>query len=139
MDKMRGMKGIRIRGRIVEGLREAANFTQLPWVRNQFISKLSIDPYPGTLNLELVDSNSLQSFKELKATKGIEITPEDPSFCSAKCFPVLVNGLIKGAIVFPLVDGYPEEKMELIARENIKKALSLKAGDYLEVQLSGKR
>ncbi len=139
MDKMRGKKGIRIRGRIVEGLREAANFTQLPWVRNQFISKLSIDPYPGTLNLELVDSNSLQSFKELKATKGIEITPEDPSFCSAKCFPVLVNGLIKGAIVFPLVDGYPEEKMELIARENIKKALSLKAGDYLEVQLSGKR
>jgi len=136
VDTMRSNNRVRIRGRIVEGLREAANFTQIPWVKNQFISKLSIDPYPGTLNLEIVDSDSLQSFKELKAMKGIEITPEDPSFCSAKCYPVLVNGLIKGAIVFPLVDGYPEEKMELIARENVKKTLSLRTGDYLEIEIS---
>jgi len=132
---MRSNSRIKIRGRIVEGLREAANFTQIPWVKNQFISKLSIDPYPGTLNLKIVDSESLQSFKELKAMEGIEITPEDPSFCSAKCYPVIINGSIKGAIVFPLVNGYPQTKMELIARENIKKALSLETGETLEVEV----
>ena len=135
MDTIRSNHRVKIRGRIVEGLREAANFTQVSWVRNQFISKLSIDPYPGTLNLEIVDSDSLQLFKELKATKGIEITPEDRSFCSAKCYPVLLNRLIKGAIVFPLVDGYPEEKMELISRENVKKTLFLKTGDDLEIEI----
>jgi riboflavin kinase len=104
-------------------------------VKRQFIEKLSIDPYPGTLNLEIVDPESLQTFKELKAMRGKEIMPEDPSFCSAQCYPVLIGGRLKGAIVFPSVDGYPENKIELIASENIKKALSLKPGDNLEVEI----
>jgi riboflavin kinase len=103
-------------------------------VRRQFIEKLSIDPYPGTLNLEIIDPESLQVFKELKAKKGIQISPEDPSFCSARCYSVLINGHLKGAIVFPLVKDYPENKMELIASENIKETLSLNAGDLLEVE-----
>ncbi len=126
---------VKIRGRIVEGLREAGDFTQIPWVKGQFTEKLSIDPYPGTLNLEIVDPQSLQTFKELKNKKGIEITPEDPSFCSAKCYLVLIGGRLKGAIVFPLVEGYPENKMELIASQNIKAALSLNTGDILEVEI----
>ena len=104
-------------------------------MKKQFIEKLSIDPFPGTLNLEIVDPESLQAFRKLKASKGFEITPEDPSFCSAQCYPVLINGLLKAAIVFPLVDGYPENKMELIASQNIKEALSVKAGDDLEVEI----
>ena len=104
-------------------------------MKSQFISKLSIDPYPGTLNLEIVDPESLQTFNTLKTQKGIEITPEDPSFCIAQCYPVLINGQIRGAIIFPLVEGYPENKMELIAFQNIKKALSLKVGEDLEVEI----
>jgi CTP-dependent riboflavin kinase len=125
---------VKIRGKIVEGLREAAEFTQIPWVKRQFIEKLSIDPYPGTLNLEIVDPESLQSFNSLKTKKGVEIIPEDPSFCSAQCYPVLINGQLKAAIVFPLVKDYPENKMELIASEKIKEALFLNTGDLLEVE-----
>jgi riboflavin kinase, archaea type len=135
METVCGNNRVKIQGKIVEGIREATNFTQIPWVRKQFISKLSIDPYPGTLNLEIVDPESLQSFNALKTKKGIEITPEDPSFCSAQCYPVLINGQIKGAVVLPMVEGYPENKMELIAPQNIKEALSMKAGDYLEVEI----
>ena len=125
---------IRIRGRIVEGLRVGSTFTQVPWVRKQFIQKLNIDPYPGTLNLEIVDQKGSQNFRELKSTLGIEIIPEDPSFCSAQCYPVLINDRLKGAIVFPRVKDYPQNKMELIASRNIKEALSVKEGDILEVE-----
>lgn len=104
-------------------------------MKRQFIEKLSIDPYPGTLNLEIIDPESLQTFTNLKTKKGIEIQPEDPSFCIAQCYPILINGQIRGAIVFPLVEGYPENKMELIAFQNIKKALSLKVGGDLEVEI----
>ena len=104
-------------------------------MKKQFIEKLSIDSYPGTLNLEIIDLESLQSFKELKSKKGIEITPEDPSFCSAQCYPVLIGRRLKGAIVLPMIEDYPENKMELIASQNIKKALSAKAGDDLEVEI----
>ena len=125
----------KIRGRVVEGARVGANFTQIPWVKKEFISKLSIDPYPGTLNLDIVDPESLQNLKNLKAARGIEVLPQDLSFCHARCYPVLIGGQIIGAIVFPIVEGYPENKMELIASQNIKKALSVNTGDLLEVEV----
>ena len=87
------------------------------------------------MNLEIINPESIKIFRELKSKKGIEITPEDPSFCSAECYPVLIGGRMKGAIIFPLVDGYPENKMELIAPENIKKALLVETGDDLEVEV----
>ncbi|RME49670.1 MAG: DUF120 domain-containing protein, partial [Chloroflexi bacterium] len=40
-----------LRGRVVTGQGEGARFTQLPWVRAQFVDRLGIDPHPGTLNL----------------------------------------------------------------------------------------
>jgi len=103
-------------------------------VRRQFIEKLSIDPYPGTLNLEIADTASLQTFKQLKTTQGIEIIPEDPAYCSAQCYPVFIGGRLQGAIVIPLVKDYPENKMELIASKKIKEALSLNTEDILEVE-----
>ncbi len=130
-----GNNRVKIRGKIVEGLRVSANFTQIPWVRNQIISKLSIDPYPGTLNLEIIDQKDLRNFNELKATQGVEITPEDSSFCTGKCYSVLIEGKLKGAIILPVVENYPENKMELISSLNIKEALSVNSGDFLEVEI----
>lgn len=119
----------------MEGLREAHHFTQIPWVRRQFIEKLSIDPYPGTLNLQIADPDSLRVFNELKKRGGIKIVPEEPSYCSAQCYPVLIHHRLKGAIVFPLVANYPEEKVELIAAEKIKTSLALKEGDLVEIEV----
>jgi CTP-dependent riboflavin kinase len=119
----------------VDGIRVAADFTQVPWVKDQFACKLAIDAYPGTLNLEITEPEDLEVFESLKAREGIEITPEQASFCSAKCYPVLIAGKVKGAIVFPCVTDYPKNKMELIAPVHIRKTLSLNAGDILEVEI----
>jgi len=113
----------------------AADFTQLPWVKDQFACKLDIKAYPGTLNLEITEPGDLQAFESLKDREGIEITPEQPSFCSARCYPVLIAGKVKGAIVFPCVPDYPKNKMEIIAPVHVRKALCLKAGDILEVEI----
>jgi len=112
-----------------------ASFTRVPWVRDQFLSKLSIDPYPGTLNLEITDPEDLEKFEALKARDGTELTPEDPSFCSGKCFPVRIGDKLKGTIVLPMVENYPKNKMELVTSENVKEALSVRTGDYLEVEV----
>ncbi len=65
----------------------------------------------------------------------MEITPEDSSFCTGKCYPVLIGGKLKGAIVLPVVENYPKDKMELIASLNIKEALLVNTGDFLEVEI----
>lgn len=126
---------IKIRGRVAEGLKESSFFTHLPWVREQFITKLGIDPYPGTLNLDIVDPEDVKKLKEIKKGKGLEIIPAEPGFCSAKCFHVLVCGKIKGAFVIPLVPDYPESKLEIISTKKIRDVLSLKVGDFVQVEI----
>ncbi|MBN1106252.1 MAG: CTP-dependent riboflavin kinase [Deltaproteobacteria bacterium] len=126
---------MKIRGKIVDGLRVAADFTQIPWVKSQFASKLSIEAYPGTLNLEILEPEDLQVFACLKNEGGVEITPEHASFCSARCYPVLIAGKVRGAIVFPCVTDYPANKMELIAHVHVRETLHAEAGDILEVEI----
>ena len=104
-------------------------------MKNQFSCKLSIDAYPGTLNLEITEQEDREVFNSLKALQGVEITPEQPSFCSAVCHPVLIAGKIKGAIVIPCLQDYPDDKMELIAPVHVRTTLSLSSGDTLEVEI----
>ena len=124
-----------ITGIITEGLKESSFFTDIPWVKEQFITKLGIDPYPGTLNLDIADPKDAEKLKELKKQKGIEIIPSEEGFCPAKCFPVSVAGKIKGAIVIPQVPDYPESKLEIISSHKIREVLSLKVWDTLPIQI----
>ncbi|MFC1943043.1 DUF120 domain-containing protein [Chloroflexota bacterium] len=126
---------ILIKGRITEGLKESSFFTNLPWVREQIVTKLGIDPYPGTLNLDIIDTEDVKKLKKIKKKKGIEILPVEPGFCSAKCFHVLVCEKIKGIIIIPEVPDYPQSKLEIISSDNIRDALSLKIGDLVAVEI----
>ena len=128
-------ESVAIKGRITEGLKESSFFTQIPWAREQFITKLGIDPYPGTLNLELIDNQDIEKLKEIKRRKGIEIIPVEPGFCSAKCFHVLVCGKIKGALIIPQVPDYPESKVEIISSDRIRDVLPLELGDLVSVEI----
>jgi CTP-dependent riboflavin kinase len=127
-----------IKGKVVEGLKEAPSFTQLTWVKKQFIDKLGIDPYPGTLNLELIDDNDIDKYQSYIEKKGIEIVPSETEYCYAKCFPVLIGNKekISGAIVVPLVPGYDKGKVEIISSVRLKDVLSLKTNDTVSVEIT---
>jgi riboflavin kinase len=124
-----------IKGTLVEGLKESGLFMSIPWVRDQFIEKLGIDPYPATLNLEVKNAQDLDKLKEVKNRAGIEILPMDQGFCSAKCFHVLICGKVRGAIVLPLIEGYPESKLEIIASERLVDLLLLEVGDTVPIEI----
>jgi len=124
-----------LKGRITEGLKESSFFTHIPWVREQFKTKLGIDPYPGTLNLDIIDAQDAEKLREIKERKGIEIIPVEPGFCSAKCFHVLVCGKIKGALIIPQVPDYPESKLEIISSDRIRDVLSLEVGDLVPIEI----
>jgi riboflavin kinase len=124
-----------IRGRVARGCGESSKFTGLPWVREQFIGKLGIDPYPGTLNLEIVDSEDRTKWQKVKRSGGIRILPAEVGFCPATGFRVLINGTLSGAIVLPEVPNYPETKVEIIASTGVMNALSLNFGDRVEIAI----
>ena len=124
-----------IKGTLVEGVKESGLFMSIPWVREQFMEKLGIDPYPATLNLEVKTPQDLHKLKEVKNRAGIEMLPMDQGFCSAKCYHVLICGKIRGAIVIPLVEGYPESILEIIASERLVDFLSLEVGDIVPIEI----
>ncbi len=125
---------IKVRGIVSSGVGESKVFTEIPWVRRQFIDKLGISPYPGTFNITVLPEDR-ERLNVIKNTKGVEIIPEDVNFCSANSFPALVNGRIRGAVIIPLILGYPQAQLEIISSEHIKQSLSLKDGDLVDVEI----
>lgn len=121
-----------IQGIVQSGLGQGNSFTQLEWVRQQFRDKVGFDPYPGTLNLRVLDWNGLAG---LRAERGIRIEPGAPGFCAAKCFHVKIGERVAGAWIIPEVPGYPDDLVELMAPVCLRDTLGLKPGDLVPVQL----
>ena len=125
-----------IQGTVVTGRGEGAAFTQLEWARRQFVERLGIDPFPGTLNLLLDSPADRKGWGDLKAGVGRAVIPPDSQWCSARCYPVRVGGRLPGAIVLPEVPGYPEAQVEIIAALSVRETFSLKDGDRLSLEIS---
>ena len=133
--KLNGISNlIKLRGKVTSGLGESGFFTEIPWVRKQFVDKLGINPHPGTLNIAVL-AEDRERLSAIREAKGIEIVPEEVNFCAANSFPALVSGKVRGAVIIPLVPNYPPAQLEIISPENIKQSLSLKDGDLVEVEV----
>ena len=118
-----------LHGVVASGLGKARGFTQLPWASEQFARKLDLRPAPGTFNVRLVDDENRSRWQALKRETGIEIDPPDAGSCVARCYPLVVNDRIRGAIILPHVPWYPEDQVEVLAEQSIRAALNLQDGD----------
>lgn len=127
----------RLIGRLATGIGMGKTFTRLDWARRQFMEKVGIDPYPGTINVIVDDPDSMPVWVRIKRTAGIHIdNPNDgPHDCDAKCWRVSIDGRIDGAIVFPLVDGYPPAQVEIVAAVGVREALGIEDGDTVVLTL----
>ncbi len=127
-------KSVKLHGVVTSGTGEAGTITEIPWVKEQFINKLGINPYPGTFNITVL-AEDREKLSTIRQARGIEIIPTDRDYCTGIGFPALVAGKIKGAVVIPLIPNYPPAQLEIIAPENIKRSLSVKDGDRVEVEV----
>ena len=131
------MSGEELVGRLATGRGRGKQFTQLGWAREQFLGKLGIEPFPGTINLIVDDSESREIWNRLKGTPGVRIdNPNDgPHDCDARCYPVSIDGRIDAAIVLPEVAGYSPAKIEIIAARGVRDALGIDDGDTLRLKM----
>ncbi len=120
---------MRIRGTIETGAGRGAFFTGLDWVVDQFRRHMGFAPFPGTLNVRVIDEDA-DKLKSLFSRMDFEIVPENPDFCTAGFKRIGVQGL-PAAAVFPSEDVRIHDRnvIEIIAGCHIKDALGLKDGD----------
>ena len=126
-----------IEGRLMRGLGQAADFTQIDWVRRQLMDLAGIDPHPGTVNLALGDEANRRRWRRWRELPGHAMEPGDAAFCRARCYPVRIEGRVPAALVLPQIEGYPEDKLELVAALPVRRHLSLDEGALVRVELCG--
>jgi len=122
-------------GILSPGLGEGQFFTQLDWVVKVVDEKIGFKPHPGTFNLHMGGERWPGYRQQILDNPGIDIPPPD-GFCGAKCFPVLVEKKIKGAAIFPMIDDYPDDKLEIIAPVSIRDALDLDLGQQVAFRIN---
>lgn len=127
------MQTLRLTGKVVQGTGEGAKFLGLEWVKKQIQEKLGFMPFPGTLNVKLA-SSSMQSWNMLMTAQSMEIAPAR-GHCRGKIFAAHVNDMECGVVV-PLVVGYSEDLVEVVAPFSLRKKLALADGDSVEIEVT---
>jgi len=129
---------ITLEGTVFTGLGEGAYYVTRDQYRKQFIEKLGFDPYPGTLNLKLTTDYDVKTRSELEAYPAIEIQGfknENRTYGSVKCYPVIIENKVKGALITALRSHYDESVIEIIAPVFLRKKLNLKDGHKVKVEV----
>lgn len=120
---------------VFSDLGQASAFMALEWVQEGLRRALGFSPYPATLNLRVESEADAAAWRELKdEASGIRIVPADPSFCQARCFLVRIEERLNGAALLPEVEGYPADKIELVAPVRIKDELKVRDGDKITLE-----
>jgi riboflavin kinase len=120
-----------VKGKVTTGFREGKYYIGLAEYKKQLTAKLGFVPFAGTLNIRLSSPSDVECIRRLKATEGIqtdEFVRDGRSFGRPKCFPVLIGGKIRGALIFPARSHYGDEVVEVIAPVSLRGKLKLKDG-----------
>ncbi|HTY74402.1 MAG TPA: DUF120 domain-containing protein [Candidatus Nanoarchaeia archaeon] len=129
---------ITLEGIVFTGLGEGAYYVTKEPYREQFMKKIGFDPYPGTLNLKLTSDYDIKTRTELDAYPAIEVEGfknGERTFGIVKCYPIIIDNKVKGAIITALRTHYDVSVLEIIAPVCLRKQLNLKDGNKVKVEI----
>jgi riboflavin kinase len=112
-------------GRVVAGSGEAAGFMALGWVKDGIRAALGFDPYPGTLNVRLLDADTVLRWGEIRTRRALRLAPPAPEGCGADLVPVVVAPDVPAAVILPDVTRYAADVLEVVAADHLRSRLRL--------------
>lgn len=117
----------------MSGLGQGAQFMALPWVRDAVRRLVGFDPYPGTLNVRLVDPAMVAAWRRIREGPALRLAPPPPETCGARLFRVVVMPDVAAAVVVPDVTRYGDDVLELVAPVHVRRRLGLQDGDLVRL------
>lgn len=128
-------KEIIIKGKIFTGIGEGGYYVTRKYYMNQFIQKIGFKPFPGTLNIKLVEPKDKNY---IEANPHIFIPGTRTKYRTygwVKCFPALIKDKYECCIITLERTHYNSSVVEIISPYNLRKKLNLKDNDIIEVKL----
>jgi riboflavin kinase len=122
---------VTLRGAVEAGAGQGATFMSLDWVRDGIARIVGFEPYPGTLNVRLVDGEMLERWRRIRRQPGLALSPPAPDQCGARLFPVVVSGDVPAAVIVPDLTRYGAHVLEIVAPVHLRTRLWLRNHDLL--------
>jgi riboflavin kinase, archaea type len=127
-------------GIVVSGMGEGAYYMALEGYRKQFKEKLGFEPYPGTLNVKLVDQIFMNARRDIGKYPSVFIngfSDDTRTYGWVKCYKAEINkGAINKAAALVLErTHYDDSMLELIAPISLKESIGIQNGDKISVKV----
>ena len=119
-----------LRGSVEAGAGQGATFMSLDWVRDGIAQIVGFDPYPGTLNVRLLDGEMVDRWRQIRGTPGRPLTPPAPGQCGARLFPIVLAD-VSAAVIVPDLTQYGAHVLEIVAPVHLRSRLWLRDHDLL--------
>ena len=132
------MTALCIEGRVESGKGLGATFTRLDWARRIFLDGYGIDPFPGTLNLRAQPDAAKDTWRRAVERGRLFKAPISDA-CDARCLAAVIrhgDRETAGVIVVPLVEGYPDDQIELVAAIHLREYLGVVDGDSVTLDVA---
>jgi riboflavin kinase len=129
---------VTLEGTVFTGLGEGAYYISKPDYKKQIMEKLGFEPYPGTLNVKLTSDYDIKTRMELESYPAVEVMGfqnQDRTFGLVKCYPAIIGGKVRGALVTAMRSHYDNSVLEIIAPVCLRKQLGLKDGNKVKVEI----
>ena len=103
----------------------------------QFKTKLGYVPFPGTLNVKLIDKESIEAKRSLDAYPAIMVdgfSDGKRTYGWVKCYPAKINN-IDAALILLERTHHDDSIIELISEWNIKKVTKLSTNSKISIRV----
>jgi len=127
-------------GTVVSGMGEGAYYMSLEGYRKQFKDKLGFEPYPGTLNVKLIDQIFMNARREIGRYPSVFINGFSDNLRTygwVKCYKANINkGAVNNAAALVLErTHYDDSMLEIIAPICLKEAIGVQNGDRISIKV----
>ena len=122
-------------GAVFSGMYQGGYYISQPGYRDQIVELLGFAPFPGTLNVRLV-GDYRESRRALGGWPAVVLEGfrvEDRAFGGARCYRLLVGGVVEGALIVADRSGYDLSVMEVIAAVDLRERFGLEDGDLVRL------
>ncbi len=131
------IKELEFKGIITKGMGEGSYYTSLEGYKKQFIEKLKFTPYPGTLNIKLVEDvyKNAKSILKMQPSIFIEGFSDDKrTYGWVKCYRASIDG-IEGAVLILERTHHDDSILEFIAPVKVMDAINVDYGSMVTVRV----
>ena len=126
-----------LQGAVEAGVGQGASFMSLPWVRDAVRQAVGFYPYPGTLNVRLLDADMLGRWREIRNRHALPLVPPPPEQCGGRLVPIVVSSDVAAAVIVPDITRYGADVLEVIAPVHLRSRLWLRNHDLLTLTHDG--